>query len=158
MHTVFTTARVVFDVTLAAFGLATLGRRGGVLFGFVAGGASLSVSELSSEDSELVLSSILEDVAPSLIGSVDEAMAVSKDTMAMKESVTVKLECAVMQCYVGGSGGHALDRTSTSSKHGSRVALPRWVQHRHVRSFANCLHNKNETAEWPPWCSSFSNL
>lgn len=70
MLKVFTNAHVVVDVTLDGFGFATLGRRGGVLFGFVAGGASLSVSELSSEDSELVLSSVLDDVALSLVGSV----------------------------------------------------------------------------------------
>lgn len=90
MLKVFTNARIVFDVTLASFGSAALGRRGGVLFGFVAGGASLSVSELTSEDSELVLSSILEDVAPSLIGSVDEAIAVSEDMAAKKKSVKNK--------------------------------------------------------------------
>lgn len=72
---------IVFYVTLAGFGFAALRRRGGVVFGFATGLtslSSLSVSELSSEDSELVLS-ILEDVEPSLIGRVVEGIR-SKDT------------------------------------------------------------------------------
>lgn len=103
----------MFDVTLAGFGFAALRCRGGVFFGFAAGLASLSslsVSELSSEDSELVLS-ILEDVVPSLIGRVVEGKR-SNDTSTVRVAKKFK---AGVHCDTRERGrGQALYRASTS--------------------------------------------